>query len=89
MPRAWGPQTFSANQRAPHLTVCASAIIGLLMSENEIQIAKDALQGAMEMIKAGTLFVKGVQIKAIHRGNVMAVFPPGVREVVRRFMRGY
>jgi hypothetical protein len=59
------------------------------MSENEIQIAEQALKGARERISAGALFVNGVQVKAIHRGNVMDVFPPGVREVVRRFMRGY
>ncbi len=59
------------------------------MSENEIQVADQALKGARERIAAGTLFVKGVQIKAIHRGNVMDVFPPGVRELVRRYMRGY
>lgn len=59
------------------------------MSENEIQIATQALKGAQERISAGALFVNGVKIKAIHRGNVMSVFPPGIREVVRRFMRGY
>jgi hypothetical protein len=59
------------------------------MSENEIQIAEQALKGARERISAGTLFVGGVQIKSVHRGNVMSVFPPGVREVVRRFLRGY
>ena len=41
------------------------------------------------MIGAGTLRVNGVQIKAVHRGNVMAVFPPGIREVVRRYLRGW
>ena len=59
------------------------------MQPNEIAIAEEALRGAAEMIGAGTLRVNGVQIKAVHRGNVMAVFPPGIREVVRRYLRGY
>lgn len=59
------------------------------MSENEIQVAEQALKGARERIAVGNLFVKGVQVKAIHRGNVMDVFPPGVREVVRRYLRGW
>ena len=54
-----------------------------------MSIAEQALQGAREMIKAGKLFVNGVQIKSIHRGNVMSVFPPGIREEVRRMLRGY
>lgn len=52
-------------------------------------MAEQALKGANEMVKAGKLFVNGVQIKAIHRGNVMQVFPPGIREAVRRILRGY
>lgn len=60
-----------------------------MMSENEIQIAEQALKGARERIAVGTLFVNGVQVRAIHRGNVMAAFPPGIRELVRRYMRGW
>lgn len=59
------------------------------MKASEIAIAVAALKGAREMIVAGTLTVNGVRIKAIHRGNVMQVFPPGVREVVRRYLRGW
>ena len=59
------------------------------MKPNEIAIAEEALRGAAEMIGAGTLRVNGVQIKTVHRGNVMAVFPPGIREVVRRYLRGW
>ena len=59
------------------------------MKPNEIEIAEEALRGAREMIGAGTLRVNGVQIKTVHRGNVMSVFPPGVREVVRRYLRGW
>ena len=54
-----------------------------------MSIAEQALQGAREMIKAGKLYANGVQIKSIHRGNVMQVFPPGIREEVRRMLRGY
>ena len=59
------------------------------MKPNEIAIAEEALRGAAEMIGAGTLRVNGVRIKAVHRGNVMSVFPPGVAEIVRRYLRGY
>jgi hypothetical protein len=59
------------------------------MTPNEIQIAQQALAGAAEMIRAGTLMVNGVKIRAVHKGNVMSVFPPGVREVVRRYLRGW
>ncbi len=52
-------------------------------------MAEQALQGAREMVKAGTLKVNGVQIKSIHRGNVMDIFPPGIAEQVRRILRGY
>lgn len=52
-------------------------------------IAEEALKGANEAIKAGKLKVNGVQIKSIHRGNVMDIFPPGIAEQVRRILRGY
>lgn len=54
-----------------------------------MSIAEQALKGANEAIKAGKLFVNGVAVKSIHRGNVMQVFPPGIAEQVRRILRGY
>lgn len=59
------------------------------MTASEVAVAQDALKGAAEMIAAGSLRVNGVTVKAIHRGNVMQVFPPGVAEVVRRYLRGW
>ena len=59
------------------------------MTTEQIQTAEQALAGARTMIEAGTLFVSGVAVKAVTRSNVMAIFPPGVREVVRRYLRGY
>lgn len=60
-----------------------------MMKPSEIVIAEEALRGATAMIAEGSLRVNGVQVKRIHRGNVMAVFPPGVAEVVRRYLRGW
>lgn len=59
------------------------------MTAEQVTVAQDALKGAAEMIAAGRLTVNGVQVKAVHRGNVMSVFPPGIAEVVRRYLRGW
>lgn len=59
------------------------------MTANEVAVAEGALKGAGEMIKAGTLRVNGVVIKAIHKGNIDGIFPPGIRELVRRYLRGW
>lgn len=59
------------------------------MNENDRQIAEQAIAGAQEQIKAGTLTANGVRVKVIGKHNVMAIFPPGVREVVRRYLRGW
>jgi len=59
-----------------------------MMTPSQIEIAEQALKGAREAIKAGKLYANGVQIKSVHRGNVKAVFPPGVREVVQRYLCG-
>jgi hypothetical protein len=59
------------------------------MTASEIEIAEQALKGAREKIEGEDLWVGGVRIKAVHRGNVMVIFPPGVREIVRRYLRGW
>ncbi len=59
------------------------------MTQDETLVAEQAVAGAREEIKAGRLFVSGVQIRALGRHNCMQVFPPGVRELVRRYLRGW
>ncbi len=59
------------------------------LTADEIALAEQYIQAAREQIKAGSLVVGGVTIKALHRGNVMSVFPPGVNELVRRYLRGW
>lgn len=59
------------------------------MTTEQTSLAQQFLAGAREKIAAGELFVDGVQIRAIGRHNVMRVFAPGVRELVRRYLRGY
>lgn len=59
------------------------------MTADEIAMAEQYITAAREQIKMGTLAVGGVTIKALHRGNVMRVFTPGVAELVRRYLRGW
>lgn len=56
------------------------------IAELEMMTAKGYVDCAREMIAAGTLFVKGVQIKAIHRANYKSIFTPGTDDMVRRYM---
>jgi hypothetical protein len=56
------------------------------LTETEILTASQYVQGVNEMIAAKTLFVRGVQIKAIHRANYKSIFAPGVDDLVRRFL---
>lgn len=49
-------------------------------------MARNVLALANEAAKAGTLYADGVQVKAIHRGNAAKVFPPGIRDIVRRYL---
>lgn len=50
------------------------------------EMAADVLRGAHEKMAAGNLYVGLVQVKAITRANAAAIFPPGVREIVRRYL---
>lgn len=59
------------------------------MSENDRQIAEQAIAGAQEKIDAGMLVANGVKIKAVRKHNVTAIFPPGVADKVLRYLRGW
>jgi hypothetical protein len=50
------------------------------------EMARASIEGANEMIKAGALWCNGVQIKEITRSNCRAIFVPGVREIVARYL---
>ncbi len=60
-----------------------------VLTADQVAVAEQALAGAREKVATGALYVDGVQIKAIGRHNCMRVFPPGVRELVRRVLRGW
>jgi hypothetical protein len=47
------------------------------LTADEFAVAEQAVKGATEA---------GIHVNA---GNVMKVFPPGVRNLVRRYLRGY
>jgi hypothetical protein len=49
-------------------------------------MAREILKGANEKIAAGQLWIGLVQVKEITRSNADKVFPPGVREIVRRYL---
>ena len=50
------------------------------------EMARQYIQAAQERIKAGTLYVGTVQVKAITKANADKVFPPGCAAIVRRFL---
>ena len=56
------------------------------LTEIETMTASQYVQSIREAIAAKTLFVRGVQIKALHRANYRDVCPPGIRDMVRRYM---
>lgn len=56
------------------------------LTETEIMTASQYVQGITEAIQSKTLFVRGVQIKALHRANVKDICPPGVCDLVKRYM---
>lgn len=58
------------------------------LTESEILTASQYVQAIREMIAARTLVVKGVTIKALHRGNALAICAPGVGELVKRYLGG-
>lgn len=60
-----------------------------VMTTEQRMVAEQAIRGAQEAIGRGELFVDGVQVKALTKSNVMRVFPPGVREVAQRALRGW
>jgi hypothetical protein len=49
-------------------------------------MARQYIQAAQERIKAGTLYVGTVQVKAITKANADKIFPPGCAAIVRRFL---
>ena len=50
------------------------------------EMARQYIQAAQERIKAGTLYVGTVQVKAITKANASKVFPPACSEIVRRYL---
>lgn len=60
-----------------------------VMTTEQKMVAEQSIQGAREAIARGELHVDGVQVKALTKSNVMRVFPPGVREVAQRVLRGW
>jgi hypothetical protein len=59
------------------------------MTANEALLANQYIEACHAEIKAGRVWIGGAQVKALTRSNVMQIFPPGVRELVRRVLRGY
>ena len=55
-------------------------------TETQNEMAAQLIEGANEMIKAGTLYSNGVQIKEINRSNCRTIFVPGCREIVARYL---
>jgi hypothetical protein len=51
-------------------------------------VAEEAIKGAREKMARGTLYAGGVQIKEIGLWNVDKLFVPGVRELVKRYLKG-
>ena len=50
------------------------------------EMARQYIQAAQERIKAGTLYVGTVRIKAVTKANADKIFPPGCAAIVRRFL---
>ena len=59
------------------------------LTAEQTMVVEQVVAGARAKIAAGDLYVDGVQIKALGRHNCMAIFAPGVRELVRRYLRGW
>jgi hypothetical protein len=59
------------------------------LTAEQALLADTYIQACHAEIKAGRVWIGGAQVKALTRSNVMAIFPPGVRELVRRALRGY
>lgn len=59
------------------------------LTTEQAALADTYIQAVHAEIKAGRVWVGGVRVKALTRSNVMAIFPPGVGELVRRALRGW
>lgn len=53
---------------------------------NEDIIARESLDAALEQLRAGKLYIDMVQVKAITRSNAAQLFPPGIADIVRRYL---
>lgn len=59
-----------------------------MMTPNEFMVAEEAIKGAREKMARGALYAGGVQIREIGLWNVDKLFVPGVRELVKRYLKG-
>ena len=58
------------------------------LTETEILTASQYVQAIREMIATKTLVVNGVLIKSLRRDNAIAICPPGMGSLVKRYLGG-